>query len=811
MGTRLSTPAVVASILVVLLLAAVPPAGADASDLLLDDDAVDVGTALSGTVVDGPADDGNRIVVSLDADGDGVYDNGEPQVRISSDDAGTALPWSGLETDGLSAGNYTVYAVETQNVKNKDVLSGATATVGVVDPPPTISNFRVSNPSGGDVVVEFESSEPLATVSASIAGPETATLATADFAESGSGPYQYEATYVAATPGNYTATLDVAIDAGGNDGAGGESASVYVSLDSTPPDLQAAETADPDRDGTVDEVSLRFTEPVDDGSLDADDFSIADGTVTAVSTGAAPNDDVAVLSVSGLPPGDTSLAPQVVLRPRRVSDLAGNDGPSGATSVVATDGAAPVILAATTGNADDDGRIDRLNATLSEPVVDGSLRADDYDVGGTAYAGETIVAYTIGDRHVHLGFDEGGADDTGATPSISYTRGTTVDAAGNPMENATFTGTADGVAPTLVLSTANPSTDGFDVQTRLSEAASTTYVVIQDGAAPPSAAQVLLGQNATDDPAIRWGTIQVPAAGVTGSASVSGLASDSAYDVYAVATDSIGNRRAPPVAADAGTLEPPPDTDDGGSAGGRRGTSVRAKLGPGDRVEVEIRNPRTGRPVSAPLGGIGSSGIVYRRVTFDFHTAVDALEVRLVPGERELADPPLAGARVLEYFTVRRLDDGPSPLTSVTFEVRVRESALPAGSGLDDVSFYRFDDGEWGRLESRRGGETFYVTTGGFSSFAVAVPEAATPPPQTPVASPTATPATDAPTGTTTVPTPPATETPGPPTTGAAQRAGDPSAALGVSLVLLLTFLLVSRLLPGPRGRAPADRKGKGR
>ena len=98
--------------------------------------------------------------------------------------------------------------------------------------PPSIDAFGLSNPSAQSLRVSFDSDEQLSLVEVTLGGPEEATLTTADFTESDIGEtYSYEATYDASTDGTYSATLDGAVDASGNDGAGGQSADVVVDTD----------------------------------------------------------------------------------------------------------------------------------------------------------------------------------------------------------------------------------------------------------------------------------------------------------------------------------------------------------------------------------------------------------------------------------------------------------------------------------------------------------------------------------------------------------------------------------------------------
>jgi hypothetical protein len=99
---------------------------------------------------------------------------------------------------------------------------------------PAVSAFVLTNPSGQTLEVSFDTDEPLGTapedLSVTLDGPETQTLTRGDFTEqdNGDGTYTYTATYAASTLGDYTATLDVARDSVGNDGATGQSDSVSL-------------------------------------------------------------------------------------------------------------------------------------------------------------------------------------------------------------------------------------------------------------------------------------------------------------------------------------------------------------------------------------------------------------------------------------------------------------------------------------------------------------------------------------------------------------------------------------------------------
>ncbi len=93
---------------------------------------------------------------------------------------------------------------------------------------------------------------------------------------------------------------------------------------------------------------------------------------------------------------------------------------------------------------------------------------------------------------------------------------------------------------------------GFTVRARIDEAGLASYVVVADGAAAPSVAQVRAGQDASGAAALRAGTLAL-AAHAEATANVTGLAVSTAYDVYIVAEDGVPNVQAVVVKLDAQT------------------------------------------------------------------------------------------------------------------------------------------------------------------------------------------------------------------------------------------------------------------
>ena len=77
----------------------------------------------------------------------------------------------------------------------------------------------------------------------------------------------------------------------------------------------------------------------------------------------------------------------------------------------------------------------------------------------------------------------------------------------------------------------------IELSVALDEAGTAYYVVLADGAAAPDSAQVKAGNDGTGSAALKSGTIDVPDADTTYSETITGLDSQTNYDVYVVAED----------------------------------------------------------------------------------------------------------------------------------------------------------------------------------------------------------------------------------------------------------------------------------
>ena len=227
----------------------------------------------------------------------------------------------------------------------------------------------------------------------------------------------------------------------------------YLSThDGVSPQLVAGETGDADRDGLLDAMTLRFSEPVTVPNTNG-------LGVLGMSIKPQMQVDGKNLTLSffeNTARGDARPGAWLT-RQTSVSDLAGNVALPGAVSP--TDAAPPVVTAALTQDVGGvSGRLDAVMVTFSEPV------AHARDAGGSypfLLAGRSVtsVEAASGGRFVQVRFAETNGSDTGAQPSVRYIPGAglpVADLAGNDAAEGLVNST-DGVAPVLVSATTTDS------------------------------------------------------------------------------------------------------------------------------------------------------------------------------------------------------------------------------------------------------------------------------------------------------------------------------------------------------------------
>ncbi|MFD2506682.1 hypothetical protein ACFSS9_19405 [Paenibacillus septentrionalis] len=117
---------------------------------------------------------------------------------------------------------------------------------------------------------------------------------------------------------------------------------------------------------------------------------------------------------------------------------------------------------------------------------------------------------------------------------------------GNEFIEKAFTITVvDDMAPNFTNGTPTASDEtksGLTLTVQLDEAGMVYYVLVDEGAAAPSAAQLKAGNDAQDAEALQSGSIVVGAAATDATRSIVGLSTHTAYDIYVVAEDSALNQ-----------------------------------------------------------------------------------------------------------------------------------------------------------------------------------------------------------------------------------------------------------------------------
>jgi hypothetical protein len=148
------------------------------------------------------------------------------------------------------------------------------------------------------------------------------------------------------------------------------------------------------------------------------------------------------------------------------------------------------------------------------------------------------------------------ADATSQVLTVSYTTGDFA------VVNALTIGVAGSVADTTppewtaTWPQADPlSSTSITVRANANEAGTAYYVVLPDGATPPSAAQVKAGQDSSNTSVSTAGSL-VLTASTEATTTVGSLSPGTAYDVYFVAEDTVTNLQAASVKVDASTLAP---------------------------------------------------------------------------------------------------------------------------------------------------------------------------------------------------------------------------------------------------------------
>ena len=238
------------------------------------------------------------------------------------------------------------------------------------------------------------------------------------------------------------------------DSAGNEAVQGFLNpVDGVAPVLVSASTGDGDGDGKLGSVLMRFSEDIVHGA-EAGNSSFAVDGYDVTAAGAASDDQIS-LTMTEQPGTDSGATPAVIYTRDGVEDVrdaAGNL--TGSSSRTASDGARPVLLTASTADVDDDGRIDRLASTWSEPLTNADDTSAPFAVSASGFSVSRVRAATGASLAIDL--TEPSGYDTGSTPAVTYVGGTANirDAGGLEPAKKTWAGlTVDALDPRLISAT----------------------------------------------------------------------------------------------------------------------------------------------------------------------------------------------------------------------------------------------------------------------------------------------------------------------------------------------------------------------
>jgi PKD repeat protein len=458
--------------------------------------------------------------------------------------------------DGSTDGTYTAELETAADDAGNNGAFSQTESVTVDTTPPTISAFDVSNPSGQDVRIAFDTNEQLDNLRISIDGPESATLYRSDFfgVETDDG-FSYAATYEGSSDGNYTVTIETATDTAGNDAGTGQNETVVV--DTTPPAISNYSVSNPSERNVT--VTFETDERLDDINISVD--GPASGSILRSSLNQTVDGSTYTYTGTFTVSESGNYTATLVT----AADSHGNDGASGQA------GTATVTIP------------DRTSPT---PVV-GTNRT--VAIGAQVTFDASNSTDNVGIERYEWDFDgDGSVDTTGQTTTRTFDEPgtytvtlTVADAAGNEDTDSVTISVRDTTSPTAVTGPNRTVETGVDVtldgRNSTDNVGIATYEWDFDGDGTAEAT----GQTATyivDQPGTHTVTLTVvDAAGNTDTDTVVISATDPSTTV--TTSPPTTDTTTPPMTTDPTETSPTSTepTDDGASGSGDTGSGI----GPG--------------------------------------------------------------------------------------------------------------------------------------------------------------------------------------------------------------------------------------
>lgn len=175
------------------------------------------------------------------------------------------------------------------------------------------------------------------------------------------------------------------------------------------------------------------------------------------------------------------------------------------------------------------------------------------------------------------------------------------------------------------------------------------------------------------------------------------------------------------------------DDGAGGGGGGGGGGGDEPALGVDifhldDQVTIRLTDVPGGTSATFDLeDSVTAEGVSVHEIVLN--TRISGPDFRIEidqPTLQPTSAPPVDAADPIAYFEVRTFSLDDSTIDNVDFRFSMAPGSLPSDANEEDVTLYRYSDGEWTALETVHQGSGEYIaTTPGFSTFAIAIEEPA--------------------------------------------------------------------------------------
>lgn len=221
----------------------------------------------------------------------------------------------------------------------------------------------------------------------------------------------------------------------------------------------SASTAD---NGQIDQLVVTFEEKIDDSTVQTGNFTVTGYTIDSITTAGTGNNDTIVIDLEESGNIDTGATPEVNYTRGTLADEAGN--PLDDTVSNPTDGVGPRVIRSVTGDANNDGTVDRVNVTFSENISDSTLATGDFSLSGGSI---DSVSNPDGNDDAVANLTVSGltADDTGLTPGLTVTKESVDDLTGNsgPAGGDQSVTSVDDAAAAIISATTNDTSGDGDI------------------------------------------------------------------------------------------------------------------------------------------------------------------------------------------------------------------------------------------------------------------------------------------------------------------------------------------------------------